>query len=177
MGGDLGWREVIGRGVSALTGEYSVEDVRAEDGHLYRRLIFMNNSQLVQSESRLRSAATGVVLLCLNSAMLIEQLEIYFSVWSLLLASAHKKKNKKKSKPSAAEAPALTGVKDRIVDRGFLCCTHHEVMVAGLAMLGMDAINNKGKCASIKKHSESLKRLHSKWMVSFNFLIKDGVCT
>uniref|UniRef100_A0A8C1XRJ4 Methyltransferase like 13 n=1 Tax=Cyprinus carpio TaxID=7962 RepID=A0A8C1XRJ4_CYPCA len=58
VGGDLGWREVIGRGVSALTGEYSVEDVRGEDGHLYRRLIFMNNSQLVQSESRLRSAAT-----------------------------------------------------------------------------------------------------------------------
>ncbi|XP_058610804.1 eEF1A lysine and N-terminal methyltransferase isoform X2 [Onychostoma macrolepis] len=58
VGGDLGWREVIGRGVSALTGEYSVEDVRGEDGHLYRRLIFMNNSQLVQSESRLRSATT-----------------------------------------------------------------------------------------------------------------------
>lgn len=44
-----------------MTGEYSVEDVRGEDGHLYRRLIFMNNSQLVQSESRLRSAATGAV--------------------------------------------------------------------------------------------------------------------
>ncbi|KAL0164113.1 hypothetical protein M9458_039866, partial [Cirrhinus mrigala] len=101
----------------ALTGEYSVEDVRGEDGHLYRRLIFMNNSQLVQSESRLRSAATA--------------------------SSAHKKKHKKKSKLSVSEAPALTGVKDRIVDRGFLCCTHHEIMVAGLAMLGMDAINNK----------------------------------
>lgn len=98
-----------------------------------------------------------------------------FTVCSLLLASAHKKKNKKKSKPSVAEAPALTGVKDRIVDRGFLCCTHHEVMVAGLAMLGMDAINNKGKCASIKKPSECLKRLHSKGMASLNFLIKDGV--
>ncbi|KTG40965.1 hypothetical protein cypCar_00017374, partial [Cyprinus carpio] len=123
VGGDLGWREVIGRGVSALTGEYSVEDVRGEDGHLYRRLIFMNNSQLVQSESRLRSAATA--------------------------SSAHKKKNKKKSKPSVSEAPALTGAKDRIVDRGFLCCTHHEVMVAGLAMLGMDAINNKDHPVSV----------------------------
>ncbi|XP_016122532.1 eEF1A lysine and N-terminal methyltransferase [Sinocyclocheilus grahami] len=123
VGGDLGWREVIGRGVSALTGEYSVEDVRGEDGHLYRRLIFMNNSQLVQSESRLRSAGTA--------------------------SSAHKKKNKKKSKPSVSDAPALTRVKDRIVDRGFLCCTHHEVMVAGLAMLGMDAINNKDQPVSV----------------------------
>ncbi|XP_043076183.1 eEF1A lysine and N-terminal methyltransferase isoform X2 [Puntigrus tetrazona] len=122
VGGDLGWREVIGRGVSALTGQYSVEDVRGEDGHLYRRLIFMNNCQLVQSESRLRSAVT---------------------------ASAHKKKNKKKSKPSVTEAPALTGVKDRIVDKGFLCCTHHEVMVAGLAMLGMDAVNNKDQPVSV----------------------------
>lgn len=58
-GGDLGWREVVGRGISGLTGEYSVEDVRGEDGYLYRRLIFMNNPQLVQSESRLRSTATG----------------------------------------------------------------------------------------------------------------------
>ncbi|XP_057209464.1 eEF1A lysine and N-terminal methyltransferase isoform X2 [Triplophysa rosa] len=58
VGGDLGWREVVGRGVSALTGEYSVEDVRGEDGHLYRRLVFMNNSQLVQSESRLQITAT-----------------------------------------------------------------------------------------------------------------------
>ncbi|ROL55556.1 Methyltransferase-like protein 13 [Anabarilius grahami] len=117
VGGDLGWREVIGRGLSALTGEYSVEDVRGEDGHLYRRLIFMNNSQLVQSESRLRSAATA--------------------------SSTHKKKNKKKAKPSVSEAPASMEAKDRSVDRGFLCCTHHEVMVAGLAMLGSDAISNK----------------------------------
>ncbi|XP_051511192.1 eEF1A lysine and N-terminal methyltransferase isoform X1 [Myxocyprinus asiaticus] len=116
VGGDLGWREIVGRGVSALTGEYSVEDVRGEDGHLYRRLIFMNNSQLVQSESKLRSTAT----------------------------SAHKKKNRKKSKASVSEVPALTGAKARSVDRGFLCCTHHEVMVAGLAMLGSDAISNKG---------------------------------
>uniref|UniRef100_A0A672PZ71 Methyltransferase like 13 n=1 Tax=Sinocyclocheilus grahami TaxID=75366 RepID=A0A672PZ71_SINGR len=107
VGGDLGWREVIGRGVSALTGEYSVEDVSGEDGHLYR------------------------------------------SVWSLLLASSAHKKKKKKSKPSVSEVPALTDAKDRIADRGFLCCTHHEVMVAGLAMLGMDAINNKDHPMSV----------------------------
>lgn len=63
VGGDLGWREVVGRGVSDLTGEYSVEDVRGEDGHLYRRLVFMNNAQLVQSESRLRSTTTGESLI------------------------------------------------------------------------------------------------------------------
>nr|XP_055041846.1 eEF1A lysine and N-terminal methyltransferase [Misgurnus anguillicaudatus] len=122
VGGDLGWREVVGRGVSALTGEYSVEDVRGEDGHLYRRLVFMSNSQLVQSESRLQATAT---------------------------ASAPKKKNKKKSKPSLSEGPTVTGAKVRSVDRGFLCCTYHEVMVAGLAMLGTDAISKKDHPISV----------------------------
>ncbi|XP_055041846.2 eEF1A lysine and N-terminal methyltransferase [Misgurnus anguillicaudatus] len=122
VGGDLGWREVVGRGVSALTGEYSVEDVRGEDGHLYRRLIFMSNAQLVQSESRLQATAT---------------------------ASAPKKKNKKKSKPSLSEGPTVTGAKVRSVDRGFLCCTYHEVMVAGLAMLGTDAISKKDHPISV----------------------------
>ncbi|XP_060773541.1 eEF1A lysine and N-terminal methyltransferase isoform X2 [Neoarius graeffei] len=117
VGGDLGWREVVGRGVSGLTGEYSVEDVRGEDGHVYRRLIFMSNTQLVQSESRLRSTATT--------------------------GPAQKKKGKKKSKPPAAGTP-VSAHKNHTVDRGFLCCTHHEVMIAGFAMLGKEAINNKG---------------------------------
>ncbi|XP_066533709.1 eEF1A lysine and N-terminal methyltransferase isoform X2 [Hoplias malabaricus] len=122
VGGDLGWREVVGRGVSDLTGEYSVEDVRGEDGHLYRRLVFMNNAQLVQSESRLRSTTAST--------------------------SSHKKKGKKKLKPIANDTPASAG-KGHIIDRGFLCCTHHEVMVAALAMLGMETIKNKDAMVSV----------------------------
>lgn len=57
--------------------------------------------------------------------------------------SAPKKKGKKKSKPAASESPALA-TKNHTVDRGFLCCTHHEVMIAGFAMLGKEAISNKG---------------------------------
>ncbi|XP_030627443.1 eEF1A lysine and N-terminal methyltransferase isoform X2 [Chanos chanos] len=110
VGGDLGWREVRGRGVSGLTGEYSVEDVRGEDGHLYRRLVFMNNDQLVQSESRLRTSGTAT--------------------------SAHKKKNRKKTKASADHASRPAADSAQSVDRGFLCCAHHKVMVAGFAMLG-----------------------------------------
>ncbi|XP_007239581.2 eEF1A lysine and N-terminal methyltransferase [Astyanax mexicanus] len=120
VGGDLGWREVVGRGVSDLTGEYSVEDVRGEDGHLYRRLVFMNNTQLVQSESRLRSTTPS---------------------------SAHKKRSKKKTKPSTDPPPSAG--KKHAVDKGFLCCTHHEVMVAGLAMLGTAAIKNKDALVSV----------------------------
>uniref|UniRef100_A0A3Q2YKM5 eEF1A lysine and N-terminal methyltransferase n=1 Tax=Hippocampus comes TaxID=109280 RepID=A0A3Q2YKM5_HIPCM len=70
VGGDLGWREEVSRGVSEHSGEFCVENVRGEDGELYRRLVFLSNAALVQSESRLVSA---------NS-------------------SHHKKKNKKKIK-------------------------------------------------------------------------------
>ena len=59
VGGDLGWREEVSRGVSELSGEYCVENVKGEDGELYRRLVFLSNSALVQSESRLVSSKTG----------------------------------------------------------------------------------------------------------------------
>lgn len=55
----MGWREEVSRGVSELSGEYLVENVRGEDGELYRRLIFLSNSAIVQSESRLVSSNTG----------------------------------------------------------------------------------------------------------------------
>ncbi|KPP57176.1 hypothetical protein Z043_125125, partial [Scleropages formosus] len=55
VGGELGWREVVSQGKSALSGEYCVEDVRGEDGLLYRRLVFLDNAGVVQSESRLSS--------------------------------------------------------------------------------------------------------------------------
>ncbi|XP_072295357.1 eEF1A lysine and N-terminal methyltransferase isoform X2 [Eucyclogobius newberryi] len=53
--GDLGWREVLSTGISELSGEFCVENVRGEDGELYRRLVFLSNSALIQSESKLVS--------------------------------------------------------------------------------------------------------------------------
>lgn len=32
------------------------------------------------------------------------------------------------------------------MDKGYLCCAHHRVMVAGLAMLGVGNDHNKGRC-------------------------------
>ncbi|KAM4548941.1 eEF1A lysine and N-terminal methyltransferase isoform 2-T2 [Odontesthes bonariensis] len=114
VGGDLGWREEVSRGVSQLSGEYCVENVRGEDGELYRRLVFLSNTALVQSESRLVSSNT---------------------------ASSHKKKNKKKAKATSS-APLS-------VDSGFLCCAHHEVMVAGLALLGVGMLQSKDVPVSV----------------------------
>uniref|UniRef100_A0A8C4DJ52 eEF1A lysine and N-terminal methyltransferase n=1 Tax=Dicentrarchus labrax TaxID=13489 RepID=A0A8C4DJ52_DICLA len=119
VGGDLGWREEVSRGVSELSGEYCVENVKGEDGELYRRLVFLSNAALVQSESRLVPSGT---------------------------ASSHKKKNKKKVKPTAAPTPPSTSLS---VDSGFLCCAHHEVMVAGLTMLRARTPLNKGVPVSV----------------------------
>ncbi|KAJ8376359.1 hypothetical protein SKAU_G00069390 [Synaphobranchus kaupii] len=120
VGGELGWRAVVSRGLSALSGEYSVEDVRGEDGQLYRRLVFLDNAGLVQSESRLSTQGT--------------------------VASARKKSKKKKSKPVL---PPVPGVPSPNVDWGFLCCAHHEVMVAGLSLLGIGTAENKGVPVSV----------------------------
>lgn len=60
-------------------------------------------------------------------------------------ASSHKKKSKKKSKPAA---PPTTSSSSLSVDSGFLCCAHHEVMVAGLAMLGLGTPESKGQFSS-----------------------------
>ncbi|KAJ8388464.1 hypothetical protein AAFF_G00133400 [Aldrovandia affinis] len=119
VGGELGWRRVVSRGVSALSGEYSVEDVRGEDGQLYRRLVFLDNSLVVQSESRLSTQGT---------------------------ASSRKKNRKKKSKPAPPPAP---GGPSPSVDQGFLCCAHHGVMVAGLSLLGVGTEENKGLPVSV----------------------------
>uniref|UniRef100_A0A8C2XQP0 eEF1A lysine and N-terminal methyltransferase n=1 Tax=Cyclopterus lumpus TaxID=8103 RepID=A0A8C2XQP0_CYCLU len=110
VGGDLGWRE-----------EYCVENVKGEDGELYRRLVFLSNAALVQSESRLVPSGS---------------------------ASSHKKRNKKKAKPTASCASLS-------VDSGFLCCAHHEVMVAGLAALG-SALGEGGGGGCCVKHRTRL---------------------
>lgn len=57
-------------------------------------------------------------------------------------ASSHKRKNKKRVKPTAAPTTSSSSLS---VDSGFLCCAHHEVMVAGLAMLGVGTPQNKGQ--------------------------------
>ncbi|XP_030582494.1 eEF1A lysine and N-terminal methyltransferase [Archocentrus centrarchus] len=119
VGGDLGWREEVNRGVSQLSGEYCVENVKGEDGELYRRLVFLSNAALVQSESR---------LVLLN------------------MVTSQKKRNKRKAKASAAQAASSTTLS---VDSGFLCCAHHEVMVACLAMLGVGMPQNKDLPVSV----------------------------
>ncbi|XP_067001304.2 eEF1A lysine and N-terminal methyltransferase homolog [Anabrus simplex] len=54
VGSDVGRREVCYRGFSEMSGEFVVEEVEGDGGQLFRRLIFLNNQGVVQSEARLK---------------------------------------------------------------------------------------------------------------------------
>lgn len=51
LGGDVGERSVLHRGSSKFSGDYVVEDVTTESGEIFRRLIFLNNQFVIQSEA------------------------------------------------------------------------------------------------------------------------------
>ncbi|NXA34160.1 MET13 protein, partial [Eudromia elegans] len=57
VGGDIGIRTVQHRDTSPLSGEYVVEDVKGDDKCYFRRLIFLSNRNVVQSEARLLAPA------------------------------------------------------------------------------------------------------------------------
>lgn len=109
VGGDIGVRTVQHQDHSALSGDYVIEDVQGEDRWYFRRLIFLSNRNVVQSEARLLKEVSQ---------------------------RAQKKRNKdrKKQRPADASedvplAPAQS------IDKSYLCCEHHKAMIAGLALL------------------------------------------
>ncbi|XP_019502514.1 PREDICTED: methyltransferase-like protein 13 [Hipposideros armiger] len=53
VGGDIGVRTVRHQDRSSLSGDYVVEDVQGDDKRHFRRLIFLSNRNVVQSEARL----------------------------------------------------------------------------------------------------------------------------
>ncbi|XP_073499235.1 eEF1A lysine and N-terminal methyltransferase [Phyllobates terribilis] len=106
-GGDIGIRTVQFRGRSEMSGDYVVEDVRGDGTSYFRRLIFLSNQNVVQSEARLLPSNTP---------------------------SGQKKKRKDKKKPQKANdkiEPEIT----HVVDKSYLCCEHHKAMISGLSLL------------------------------------------
>ncbi|KFO07878.1 Methyltransferase-like 13, partial [Balearica regulorum gibbericeps] len=79
VGGDIGVRTVRHRDTSPMSGEYVVEDVKGDGTCYFRRLVFLCNRNVVQSEARLL-APTAL--------------------------PGQKKRRKDKKKPSPAELPA-----------------------------------------------------------------------
>nr|XP_035936450.1 eEF1A lysine and N-terminal methyltransferase isoform X3 [Halichoerus grypus] len=109
VGGDIGVRTVQHQDCSPLSGSYVVEDVQGDDKHYFRRLIFLSNRNVVQSEARLLKDVSH-------------------------RAQKKRKKDRKKQRP--ADTPEdLPTAPGQSIDKSYLCCEHHKAMVAGLALL------------------------------------------
>lgn len=109
VGGDIGVRTVRHQDRSPLSGDYVVEDVQGDDKRYFRRLIFLSNRNVVQSEARLLKDVCH-------------------------RAQKKRKKDRKKQRPADTpeDVPAAPG---QSIDKSYLCCEHHKAMVAGLALL------------------------------------------
>ncbi|KAM8930338.1 eEF1A lysine and N-terminal methyltransferase isoform 2-T2 [Pelodytes ibericus] len=107
-GVDIGNRSVQHRGKSELSGEYVIEDVKGDGTSHFRRLIFLSNQNVVQSEVRLLPSN----------------------------ASRGKKKRKDKKKTQQPKpADETTPLIDPVIDKSYLCCEHHKAMISGLSLL------------------------------------------
>ncbi|KAG9483205.1 hypothetical protein GDO78_009256 [Eleutherodactylus coqui] len=105
-GGDIGIRTVQYRGSSDMSGEYVVEDVRGDGTSYFRRLIFLSNQNVVQSEARLLPSHPHS-------------------------GPKKKRKDKKQQKANDKVEPATT----HVIDKSYLCCEHHKAMISGLSLL------------------------------------------
>ncbi|XP_018422337.1 PREDICTED: methyltransferase-like protein 13 [Nanorana parkeri] len=106
-GGDIGTRTVKFRGRSELSGEFVVEDARGDGTSYFRRLIFLSNQNVVQSEARLLPSSTH-------------------------RGQKKKKKDKKKQQQPADKEESPSSL---IIDKSYLSCEHHKIMISGLALL------------------------------------------
>ncbi|KAM3915113.1 eEF1A lysine and N-terminal methyltransferase [Leptodactylus fuscus] len=107
-GGDIGTRTVQYRGKSELSGEYVVEDVRGDGTSYFRRLIFLCNQNVVQSEARLLPVNTQI---------------------------GQKKRRKEKKKQQQKANDKVEPETAHVIDKSYLCCEHHKAMISGLSLL------------------------------------------
>lgn len=56
----MGKREVIFKGKSNLSGDYIVEEVTGQDGKILRRLIFLSNQFVIQSEALVKTGTLNI---------------------------------------------------------------------------------------------------------------------
>ncbi|XP_050694174.1 eEF1A lysine and N-terminal methyltransferase-like [Eriocheir sinensis] len=110
VGEEVGEVEVVARGTSQHAGAYVVEDTHPPGAQPIRRLIFLNNQAVVQSEAR---------ILRENQNRKEKEKE----------KRKKKKGGKKNTQPQRPQQPPST-----TLDHSYLSCQHHAAMVGGLAM-------------------------------------------
>ncbi|XP_055859084.1 eEF1A lysine and N-terminal methyltransferase homolog [Episyrphus balteatus] len=58
LGKDVGKRETLVCGFSTISGDFRIEEVEGQNGKVFRRLIFLSNQNVVQSEALLKTIKT-----------------------------------------------------------------------------------------------------------------------
>lgn len=86
---DIGSRNIIFKATSGLSGDFIVEDVTLND-QIFRRLIFMNNQNIIQSEARLKKKHKKVVI---DHNDLSCQHHVYLIMGILILENEEKLEN------------------------------------------------------------------------------------
>lgn len=105
LGAEVGNRETLISGVSQISGDFRIEEVEA-DGKILRRLIFLNNQFVVQSEALVKTGKNWI-----------------FSSWTYI------------SHSFIFILVKIKGKKDRKkIDVGYLACQHHLFMSVGVQM-------------------------------------------
>lgn len=62
VGADIGTRKVVHKGTSNISGDFVIEDVTVDEKKTYRRLIFMSNQSVIQSEALLMRVKNKTVV-------------------------------------------------------------------------------------------------------------------
>ncbi|CAI5717999.1 unnamed protein product [Hyaloperonospora brassicae] len=133
----LGARNIVHRSTSSLSGAFFVEDVK-EDGELLRRLVFLSNTNVIQSEVKLQSRSTA------NStppASVPVETDVQVGTTNTIsgdaTTDARKKKKNKKQKNRKKDQKATA--KHAIVDTAYLAFGYHKGMIAALHAASLSA--------------------------------------
>ncbi|XP_053676272.1 eEF1A lysine and N-terminal methyltransferase homolog [Anopheles nili] len=111
IGAEVGRRETIHTGRSELSGEYVVEEIAGDNGRTFRRLIFLTNQSVVQSEAALKMArvrGSRAAQKVIDPGYLACQHHLYMTVGVQLAASLDPPRND--GKPSTCCSVAVVGL-------------------------------------------------------------------
>ncbi|KAI9914512.1 hypothetical protein PsorP6_007626 [Peronosclerospora sorghi] len=125
----LGSRNIVHQGMSPLSGAFFVEEVE-EDGELFRRLVFLSNTNIIQSEVKLqKNRGRATFSHSINSAVHSNS-EVSNMTTEDTTSAARKKKNKKKKQKKKKKRKAQAN--HASVDTSYLAFDYHKGVVAAL---------------------------------------------
>ncbi|KAG6613770.1 methyltransferase-like protein 13 isoform x1 [Phytophthora cinnamomi] len=126
----LGARNIVHQGTSPLSGAFFVEEVQEDDEKL-RRLVFLSNTNVIQSEVKLQARGTAAPTPAATPAPVETPAGADTSDMApeeAAAAAKKKKNNKKKNQKKKKKAQA----KQAGVDTSYLAFDYHKGMVAAL---------------------------------------------